>query len=134
MFEELHADIEAIVRVYLHDCWVKDISGKCHNPDGTLSGWLWKCAEAHSFIWDFCTHYQTGHLSRGLIAYCKMVIVEIKAAQDPAPGHPEITLDFETPAWSPAKFVRIDGETMTAEEWERRRSANIPLANDPILP
>jgi hypothetical protein len=130
-FEEHHADIVAVLEPYLRDSGCRDIAGNYHNPDHTLTGWLWKCSEAKEnwWIWDFCEHYQKCHLRRGIIQYCKQVIVEIKAAQDPAPGHPEITLDFNTPAWSPAKYVRINGETMTAEEWERRRSANIPLAN-----
>jgi hypothetical protein len=127
MFEEHRADIVAVLEPYLRDSGCRDIAGNYHNPDHTLTGWLWKCSEAreNSWIWDFCAHYQKCHLSRGLIIYCKMVIVEIKAAQDPAPGHPEITLDYETPAWSPPRAVLLNGVEIPYSEY---------LANATVMP
>lgn len=81
IFEEAHDALVAILVPYLRDNWIKDISGKCHNPDGTLTAWLWKCSadSENWWIWDFCEHYQKCHLRRGLIAYAKQVIREIEA-------------------------------------------------------
>lgn len=81
IFEEAHDALVAILVPYLRDNWIKDISGKCHNPDGTLTAWLWKCSadQENWWIWDFCEHYQKCHLRRGLIAYAKQVIRELQA-------------------------------------------------------
>lgn len=131
VFEDHHEDIVGILAPYLRDCWVSGVGGEMHNPEGTLTAWLWKCSAAHSFIWDFCEHYQRAHLRRGLIAYCKQVIREIEAKPDPAAGHPEVSLDFETPAYQPARWVKVDGKVMPAEEYRRERRAEAPRINIP---
>lgn len=107
LFEAHYADVAAIVKPYLKDNRVHDIVGRSLNPGGSLTSWLWQCAAAqeNSWIWDFCSHYQRTHLARGIIPYCKMVIAEINATQDANPGHPEIALDFETPAYVPPRYV-----------------------------
>lgn len=107
LFERHHKDLVVILEPYLKDSGVHDLSGNSLNPRHTLTAWLWKCAESqeNSWIWDFCSHYQKAHLSRGLIQYCKMVIHEMKSKPDPFAGHPEITLDFETPAYVPPRYV-----------------------------
>jgi hypothetical protein len=78
-FEAHHAELVEILKPYLRDNVCEDLSGKMHNPDGTLTAWLWKNSEANPWLWSFCEHYQKCHLARGLIAYCKQVIGELSA-------------------------------------------------------
>ena len=81
LFEEHYDELVAILTPYLRDSGVQDIAGKYHNPDHTLTSWLWTCsnAEGNGWTWDFCEHYQKCHLRRGLIAYAKQVIRELQA-------------------------------------------------------
>lgn len=81
LFEKHHAEIVAILTPYLRDPGLRDLSGKYHNPDYTLTSWLWTCSNAQEkwWIFDFCEHYQKCHLRRGLIAYCKQVIRELQS-------------------------------------------------------
>ena len=78
LFEEHHGEISEFVRMYLRDPFCADLSGKSHNPEGTLTSWFWKLSDANPFIWDFCEHYQTCHLRRGIIQYAKQIIAELK--------------------------------------------------------
>lgn len=75
-FQDHHDELCAILVPYVRDDCVEDMSGKCHNPDGTLTAWLWKNCEGESnpWIWDFCEHYQKVHLRRGIIQYCKQIL------------------------------------------------------------
>lgn len=82
LFEEHHDDLVEILRPYLRDCWCEDLAGKMHNPEGSLTSWLWICTNANSWLWDFCNHYQKCFLRRGLIAYCKQVIAEMRSASE----------------------------------------------------
>jgi hypothetical protein len=83
LFEEHRAELEEIVRPYLRDNWCEDMAGKCRNPDGTLTGWLWKCTEVQEnwWIWDFCNHYQRCHLRRGILQYCHLLIEQLQTPQ-----------------------------------------------------
>lgn len=76
---------------------LEDVSGKCHNPDGTLTALLWKMQEAwqpdKSCLYpllDFCEHYQRVFLRRGLVIYCSMLLrlIEANAPGEQLPGHP----------------------------------------------
>jgi len=88
IFEKHHEAVVAVLTPYLRDNWVEDIHGKIQNPDGTLTAWLWKCSDQKDnwWIWDFCEHYQTCHLRRGLIAYAKQVISELANTAVSQPG------------------------------------------------
>jgi hypothetical protein len=79
LFKEHHNEIVEILKPYLRDPCCEDLAGKMHNPSGTLTEWLWLNSERDPWIFDFCEHWQRCHLRRGLIAYCKQVISEIKA-------------------------------------------------------
>lgn len=81
IFEEAHDSLVEILKPYLRDNWCHDINGKMLNPHGTLTAWLWECSDQKEnwWIWDFCEHYQKCHLRRGLIAYAKQVIGELKS-------------------------------------------------------
>ncbi len=85
LFHGHHEELTAILLPYLRDPGVQDVHGKFHNPDYTLTSWLWKCSEAdeNRWIWDFCEHYQTCHLRRGLIAYCEQLLRDMET---PAPN------------------------------------------------
>lgn len=81
VFEENNESIVAVLAPYLRDNFCEDLGGKKHNPEGTLTAWLWKCSDCPEnwWVWDFCEHYQKCHLRRGLIEYCKQVIGEMKS-------------------------------------------------------
>jgi hypothetical protein len=99
-FQEHRPALIAILLPYLRDSGCRDASGHYHNPTHTLTGWLWECTKApeNSWLWDFCDHYQKCHLSRGIIQYCKQLIAEIKATQDPTEGDPQTHLDLQPSA------------------------------------
>lgn len=84
-WREIHPDLERALRTFERNPSMKDASGKHHNPDGTLTAFLWKLQEA----WEpnrgkiypllgFCEHYQRLHLGRGLLIYCGMVLDAIR--------------------------------------------------------
>ncbi len=79
IFEENYEAIVGVLTPYLRDNMCEDLTGKMHNPEGTLTAWLWKVSDQKEnwWVWDFCEHYQKCHLRRGLIAYCKQVIAEL---------------------------------------------------------
>jgi hypothetical protein len=77
---------------YHRDPVQEDQSGKCHNPDGTLTAFLWQLQLAIqpdrsclSPLLDFCEHYQRVFLGRGLIIYCSMILREL---EKPTPDDP----------------------------------------------
>jgi hypothetical protein len=87
-WREIHDELERALRVFARNPGMADGAGKWHNPDGTLTGFLWKLQEA----WEpnrgtfypllgFCDHYQTVHLSRGLLIYCGMVLDSIRGKE-----------------------------------------------------
>jgi hypothetical protein len=80
LFQEHRMDLVAILQPYLKDSGCRDLSGKYQNPNHTLTDWLWTCSAApgNHWIWDFCAHYQTCHLARGIIPYCKQLIAELQ--------------------------------------------------------
>jgi len=80
-FEELSARLEPFLRDYAHDPCMEDVTGKCHNPDGTLTALLWKLQDVlqenksclHPFL-DFNEDSQTIFLRRGLLFYCQLLL------------------------------------------------------------
>lgn len=83
IFKKHHAELVELLRPYLRDNFLTDLNGRCMNPAGSLTAWLWLNSESHTWLWDFCEHYQQCHLRRGLIAYCKQVIEEIRDTANP---------------------------------------------------
>lgn len=85
-FQELRPELLEALRSYRRDPMQTDIGGKCHNPDGTLTAFLWKLQEAlqpsrsclHPLL-DFEEHFQKIFLRRGLIIYCSMILRELEA-------------------------------------------------------
>lgn len=86
LFKRHHAELVEMLRPYLRDMFVRDTRGRCLNPNGTLTAWLWENTATHPWLFDFCEHYQQCHLRRGLLAYCKQVIAELEATQADPPG------------------------------------------------
>jgi len=88
------------MRQFRRDPFQTDLNGKCHNPTGHLTEFLWKLAEAvnedksrlYPFL-DFEEHHQKVFLRRGLVIYCKLILSEIEnrhIIQDPClPLFPE---------------------------------------------
>lgn len=92
-WREIHGDLEPALRAFARNPGMEDASGKAHNPDGTLKGFLWKLQEAWQPnrgtldpLLDFCEHYQTVHLGRGLVIYCGMVLDWIRRAEKRSAG------------------------------------------------
>jgi len=85
-WKSLHAELEKAMREYLRNPQQEDLTGKAHNPNGTLTDFLWTLQSAWQpnkaclapFL-DFCEHYQKVHLRRGLVIYCTMLLREIEA-------------------------------------------------------
>jgi hypothetical protein len=80
-FEELRPQLTAALRDFRRDPFFEDIGGRCHNPDGTLTAFLWHLQSAlepnRSCLWpllDFEEHYQKVFLRRGLIIYCTQIL------------------------------------------------------------
>lgn len=85
LWREIHDDLEKALRVFARNPEMEDMGGKAHNPDGTLTAFLWKLQEAWEPnrgrlypLLDFCERYQTVHLGRGLVIYCAMVLDAIR--------------------------------------------------------
>lgn len=85
-FHELKPTLVAALREYRRDPMQEDISGKCLNPDGTLTAFLWRLQESlepnrsclHPLL-DFEERHQKIFLRRGLIIYCTMLLRELEA-------------------------------------------------------
>ena len=88
-FQELKPTLTEALRKYRHDPCLEDLSGKLHNPDGTLGSFLWRLQESLEPnrscllpLLDFEEHYQRVFLRRGLIIYCTMLLREMEATSD----------------------------------------------------
>ena len=84
-FEELRDTLLEAMREYKRNPGQKDLSGKYHNPDTTLTSFLWKLQETlqpdKSCLYpliDFEENYQRCFLRRGLIIYCSGLLREIE--------------------------------------------------------
>ncbi len=87
-FNAMHDDLVASLREFKRNPLLTDLAGQHHNPDGTLTAFLWKLQGARSpnngSLWplcDFCDHYQRVFLRRGLIVYCTLILRAIEAAE-----------------------------------------------------
>ena len=88
-FEEMKGSLLEAMRTYKRNPMLQDLSGKYHNPDGSLTSLLWKMQDAwqpdQSCLFpllDFCDHYQKIFLRRGLIIYCSMLLRQMEANAD----------------------------------------------------
>lgn len=86
-FESLRSDLTEALRVFCRDPFLQDLAGKCHNPKGTLSDFLWKLQSAlqpHKGrldpLLDFEEHFQKVFLRRGLIIYCHALLHEMEVS------------------------------------------------------
>lgn len=80
-WQELHDDLLGAMRKFRSNPSMRDLSGKYHNPKGTLAALLWSMQEAWQPdnrrldpLLDFCEHYQRVFLRRGLVIYCTMLL------------------------------------------------------------
>lgn len=87
-WQELQTDLLEAMRQFHRNPMLQDVSGKCHNPDGTLTALLWKMQEAWqpdksrlSPLLDFCDHFQKVFLRRGLVIYCSMLLRQLENTQ-----------------------------------------------------
>lgn len=84
----MHDQLETALREYHRNPQQEGVGGDCHNPDGTLTSFLWKLQTSwqpdksclRPFL-DFCDHYQTIFLRRGLVIYCSLVLRTIEAPE-----------------------------------------------------
>lgn len=91
-FEEIQHLLVEPLRSYRRDPFQEDIAGKHHNPDGTLTAFLWKLQSAitpdRSCLYpllDFEEYFQKVFLRRGLIIYCVMLLRAIEREGSPEP-------------------------------------------------
>lgn len=83
-WEEMREYLVDAMKQYRHNSGQVDIGGKYHNPDHSLSGFLWNCQAAlqpsksrlDPFL-DFEEHYQKIFLRRGLTIYCGAILDEL---------------------------------------------------------
>lgn len=101
-FKQHHAGLTEALRRFNHDPFQRDSADKCHNPEGTLAGFLWQLQAAwqpdrsqFDPLLDFCDHHQSVHLRRGLLFYCGLVLDQIRTTQPEAPG--QFTLQLTSP-------------------------------------
>lgn len=80
-FRSIHLALEEAMRTFRRDPFLEDLHGKQHNPDGTLTAFLWKLQESLQPdpsclgpLLDFEEGYQKVFLRRGLIPYCHQVL------------------------------------------------------------
>lgn len=84
-FQELKVKLVEELKSYRENPFQKDSAGKCHNPNGTLTDFLWNLQSAWQpdksrfdpFI-DFEEHFQKCFLRRGLIIFCSMILRELE--------------------------------------------------------
>lgn len=78
---EIHDNLESAMRTFARNPQMEDLTGKAHNPAGTLTDFLWKLQSAiepnQSCLYpllDFEEHFQRVFLRRGLIVYCTLIL------------------------------------------------------------
>lgn len=92
-FESMRDGLLDAMRKFHANPQMEDLCGKAHNPSGRLTDLLWTMQKAWQpdpacllpFL-DFCDHYQSIFLRRGLVIYCSMLLKELESV--PAPGEP----------------------------------------------
>ena len=89
LWKEMDDYLRTAMREYLRNSGQVDISGKYHNPDHTLTGFLWNCQAAlqksKSSLYpfsDFEEHYQKIFLKRGLLIYCESILRELETESE----------------------------------------------------
>ena len=102
-WEEMREYLVDVMRQYRHNTGQVDMSGKYHNPDHSLRGFLWNCQAAlqsdHSRLnpfLDFEEHYQKIFLRRGLLIYCGGILDGLKAECATLPGQTTFTFNVHT--------------------------------------
>lgn len=97
-FASLLPVLTEALKEFRRDPFLKDLTGKLHNPDGTLTAMLWNLQanlepDKSSLypLLDFEEHFQKIFLKRGLIFYCKQILVEI---ENPPPKTTEPCLNL----------------------------------------
>jgi hypothetical protein len=87
-FNEINEHLVEAMRAFHRDPMQEDISGKCLNPDGTLTEFLWKLQtginpDKSSLrpLLDFEEHFQKVFLRRGLVIYCTLILRNLETVQ-----------------------------------------------------
>ena len=91
-FEPLKPTLLEALHDLRRDPFLKDLAGKFHNSEGTISGMLWNLQTNlnpdRSSLWpllDFEEHHQKVFLRRGLVVYCGILLDELKRESETAP-------------------------------------------------
>ena len=66
--------IKSVVRMWMADMMVRDLSGRARNPQGSLDAWLWLCSRSHPWMVDFEENFQRFFLRRGLRQWCRLLM------------------------------------------------------------
>lgn len=84
-FQSIKADLLAALKDFKRNPFLPDLTGKCHNPNGTLTAMLWNLQSNletdRSCLYpllDFEENFQKVFLRRGLIIYCAQVLRELE--------------------------------------------------------
>jgi len=92
-WEDMRTTLFEAMREFHGNPFQKDLNGKCHNPDGTLTEFLWKLQTVlgpdRSCLYpllDFEEHFQKCFLRRGLIIYCTGLLREIETPKPEPEG------------------------------------------------
>lgn len=85
IWESLHESLRDLAIAFNRDCWAKDLSGKCHNSDGTLTGYCWLMSDAFGGakgsigpLLDFEENFQKVFVARGLLFYLQLVLRDLE--------------------------------------------------------
>jgi len=89
LWKEMDDYLRTAMREYLRNSGQVDATGNYHNPDHTLTGFLWNCQTAlqksksslYPFL-DFEEHYQKIFLKRGLLIYCESILRELETESE----------------------------------------------------
>lgn len=92
-FQQYRLVLTEALKQFDKDPFLKDLTGKFHNPDGTLTAMLWSLqatlqpdkSRLDPFL-DFEETFQTVFLRRGLKIYCKMLLDVIRRSKQPEIG------------------------------------------------
>jgi hypothetical protein len=87
-FEEIRETLVEAMRQFKRNPGQEDLNGKFHNPDYSLTNFLWNLQAAiepdrsclHPLL-DFEEHHQKCFLRRGLIIYCSQILRESEAGK-----------------------------------------------------
>lgn len=85
-WKELRAGLKEAMWTYSRNPGLQGVAGEFHNPDNTLTSFLWKLQEAwqpdksclHPLL-DFEENFQKVFLRRGLIIYCSLLLKGVES-------------------------------------------------------